>query len=214
MDDMFKYCYVLPGVDLSNFNTSKVKTMEYMFGDCYGLLSVDLSTFKTDSLERMSYMFNNCYSLTSVDLSGFNTSKVTLMHEVFRDCGELVTITVGDEWTTEAVNTRIYSPYNVFNCCYKLVGGQGTVFNPRYATIDYAHIDGGPENPGYLTRKAYPGDVDGDKVVSISDVTALVDYLLSGDTTAINVANADVDQDGQVGISDVTALVDMLLSNN
>lgn len=56
-----------------------------------------------------------------------------------------------------------------------------------------------------------PGDVDGDGVVNIADVTALIDILLSGGTAP---ANADVDDDGIVNIADVTALIDMLLSGN
>lgn len=59
-----------------------------------------------------------------------------------------------------------------------------------------------------------PGDVDGDKMVSIDDVTALIDYLLSGDASSINVDNADVDGDTTVSIADVTALIDLLLSGN
>ncbi len=53
------------------------------------------------------------------------------------------------------------------------------------------------------------GDIDGDGEVTIGDVTALIDILLSGDTMS-NPA-ADVDEDGEVIISDVTALIDILL---
>lgn len=56
------------------------------------------------------------------------------------------------------------------------------------------------------------GDVDSDSQVTISDVTALIDLLLSGAGSAN--ATADVDGDGSVSISDVTALIDMLLSKN
>ena len=56
------------------------------------------------------------------------------------------------------------------------------------------------------------GDVDDDGEIGISDVSALVDYLLDTSNT-INLANADVDEDGEIGISDVSALVDMLLGN-
>jgi hypothetical protein len=59
-----------------------------------------------------------------------------------------------------------------------------------------------------------PGDVDGDGVVNINDVTMLIDYLLSGDATTVFLAAADVDGDGEVNISDVTALIDYLLSGN
>ena len=58
------------------------------------------------------------------------------------------------------------------------------------------------------------GDVNKDGYVTISDVTALIDYLLGGDESAINVQAANVNGDGAVTISDVTALIDLLLSGS
>jgi len=55
------------------------------------------------------------------------------------------------------------------------------------------------------------GDVNGDGNVNISDVTTLIDYLLSGNSTVINTVNADMDGDGIVNIADVTELIDELL---
>ena len=55
------------------------------------------------------------------------------------------------------------------------------------------------------------GDVDGNGTVSINDVTALIDYLLSNDATGINLENADASGDGMVDIQDVTSLIDYLL---
>ena len=57
------------------------------------------------------------------------------------------------------------------------------------------------------------GDLDGDGRVSIDDVTFLVDYLMTGDASAINLAAADVDHDGVIRIEDVTYLIDILLGN-
>lgn len=57
------------------------------------------------------------------------------------------------------------------------------------------------------------GDVDGDGSVNISDVTTLIDYLLSGNASGVNLEGADCDQDGSINISDVTALIDYLLSS-
>ena len=63
-----------------------------------------------------------------------------------------------------------------------------------------------PPDPQFIV-----GDVDNDGDVNIADVTALIDYLLSGDATGINLDAADVDEDGEVNIADVTSLIDMLL---
>lgn len=56
------------------------------------------------------------------------------------------------------------------------------------------------------------GDVNGDGKVNVSDVTALLGYVLDGVTTGVNLDAADVSQDGEVNISDVTALISGLLS--
>lgn len=53
------------------------------------------------------------------------------------------------------------------------------------------------------------GDANGDNVVSISDVTYLIDLLLTGNGDYI--LEADVNRDGNVNISDVTCLIDILL---
>ena len=64
-----------------------------------------------------------------------------------------------------------------------------------------------PEEPEVII-----GDINGDSSVTISDVTALIDYLLGG--TDINLDAADVNGDENISISDVTALIDRLLSGN
>ena len=56
------------------------------------------------------------------------------------------------------------------------------------------------------------GDVNHDGKVAISDVTALIDYLL-GDTSSAP-AEANVNGDDGVTIADVTALIDKLLAGN
>lgn len=53
------------------------------------------------------------------------------------------------------------------------------------------------------------GDVNKDGQVNISDVTALIDILLSGETPP---QSADCNQDSSVNIADVTSLIDYLLS--
>ncbi len=67
----------------------------------------------------------------------------------------------------------------------------------------------GSEEPTFLR-----GDVNNNNEVTIADVTALIDYLLSGDSTNINLDAADCNTNQEVTIADVTALIDYLLSGN
>ena len=70
----------------------------------------------------------------------------------------------------------------------------------------------------YIINVAAPagkkGDVDGNGNVNISDVTSLINYLLSNNATGINLQNADVDSTGNINITDVTALINLLLKGN
>ena len=80
----------------------------------------------------------------------------------------------------------------IFNEDYEIDGYKANLF--KYASLLYI-----------------VGDVNGDNSVNISDVTALIDYLLTGHTSIV-FENADVDGDDGVSISDVTALIDKLLN--
>ena len=207
MSYMFSYCRKLQTVNLSSFNTSNVVEMSGMFTECNKLASVDLSSFNTSNVTSMNTLFLFCYDLKSIDLSSFNTSKVTDMVDMFGACSGLTTIYVGDEWSTSAITPST----SMFYGCTSLVGGQGTTWNANHIDAAYAHIDGGPSNPGYFTAKQdfQHGDVNGDSNVTISDVTALIDLLLGGGT--ITNPAADCNGDSNVTISDVTALIDFLL---
>jgi hypothetical protein len=76
--------------------------------------------------------------------------------------------------------------------------------------------EAGVEVPFYdeecTVTRSIKGDANDDGMVSIKDVTTLIDYLLSGDEVNINLFNADVNGDGMVTIKDVTLLIDYLLS--
>ena len=56
------------------------------------------------------------------------------------------------------------------------------------------------------------GDVNGDGKVNITDVTMLIDYVLTGNSDGISLDGADCSQDGNVNITDVTVLIDFVLN--
>jgi hypothetical protein len=61
------------------------------------------------------------------------------------------------------------------------------------------------------THNYQVGDVNHDAMVSIKDVTALIDFLL-GSSEGYCEKCADVKADGSTTIADVTALIDLLLT--
>ena len=149
MRAMFSGCSSLTSLDLSSFNTANVTNISSMFSNCHSLTSLNLSNFNTANVTDMGYMFPNCISLTSLDLSSFNTANVTNMSEMFFYCRSLKTISVSNLWDTSNVS----SGSSMFAACYNLKGGAGTVYDSNNTGLSYAHVDGGPSNPGYLTYK-------------------------------------------------------------
>ena len=87
--------------------------------------------------------------------------------------------------------------FNIYGIIWKVNGA--LVFEP-VAWVKYVA-------PAYLR-----GDVDDNGEVKIADVSALINYLLSGDPTGVNVLAADCDENGEVKIADVSALISYLLS--
>ena len=65
-----------------------------------------------------------------------------------------------------------------------------------------------------LLAQQIKGDANVDGMVSIGDVTCIIDYLLAGCQSSFHTENADVNNDGTVSIADVTALIDQLLQGN
>ena len=56
------------------------------------------------------------------------------------------------------------------------------------------------------------GDVNGDGLINIADVTDLIDYILTGQLEVFIPEAADLSGDGNIGIADVTELIDRILT--
>ena len=147
MGQMFAGCTHLANLDVSYFNTTNVTGMPGIFHGCSSLTSIDVSHFDTSNVTWMAGMFSGCSMLTSLDLTSFKTDKVENIPSIFEGCSRLTTIYVGDGWTMDNVT----SGEDMFLGCTSLVGGNGTLYDAEHVDKEYAHIDGGINNPGYFT---------------------------------------------------------------
>ena len=59
-----------------------------------------------------------------------------------------------------------------------------------------------------------PGDVDGNGIVNVTDVTILITALMSENYSTINEANADVDGNGIINVTDVTNLIGVVMASS
>ena len=105
---------------LKNWNTSKVTSMYRMFYFCYNLTSLDLSGWNTSKVTSMPSTFDSCSGLTSVNLSGWDTSKVTSMYGFFASCSNLVTVTGALDLSSLTEGFYYSSTRNPVYSCKKL----------------------------------------------------------------------------------------------
>ena len=157
--------------------------------------------------------FNHCSSLTSTDLPETLTE---LGYNAFYNVPDLATLLV--RATTPPTcktyvnprNHEISEPFiDDHYANVNLVVPLGCAQAYREANIwkKFQNITES-DFPEEFTR----GDVNKDGTVNIADVTALIDYLLGGNSSLISMGAADVNLDGTVNIADVTSLIDFLLS--
>ena len=171
---MFEACKNLTSVNLAGLDTSAVTDMSYMFSECTSLSSINLVGLNTSAVISMNNMFYGCTSLTQADLVGIDTSKVTNMNLMFRDCTSLVNVDLSDIDTSLVTNmsgmfmncTSLVTIYaspvfvvaetavstDMFEGCTAIEGESGTTYVSNITDATMAKIDGGEEDPGYLTN--------------------------------------------------------------
>jgi len=110
------------------------------------------------------------------------------------------TVTTGQQYST-AKRSNNYSYYFT---------GDGSdylfTFDSNALTFNISRVE------AHSGDEVLMGDVNGDGVVDITDVTTLIDYVLGSTPTPFVDEAADLTADGIVDISDVTSLIDLVLA--
>ena len=104
--NMFRGCKKLQELDVSKWNTSKLKNAFYLFHNCMSLKELDVSNFDTSNVTTMQRMFAGCGNLNELDVSNFDTSNVTDMGNMFDSCSSLTELDVRNFDTTKATTMR------------------------------------------------------------------------------------------------------------
>ena len=169
------------------------------FEDCYDLTSVVIG----DSVESIGEnAFLGCTSLTSVTVGCGVTA---IGSKAFNYCNSLQTV------TCRGMVPPVMASSNCFtNAAYT----RATLRVPRTAESDYSTADYWYKFKiieGY--GSAGPGDVDGDGIIGIADVSTIIDYILYGNSDdEFYFESADINGNGRIDIGDVSTLIDMLLN--
>ena len=155
--EMFANNDYLTSINFTNFDTSNVTKATYMFNELSAIRELDLSNFNTSKITTAQGMFSNLDSIEELDLSSFDMSSGTDLLYMFSSMPNLITIYVSDKWDVSHYGETAYNG-EMFYYVPNLTGYYGTVYNADHARWDRAHIDGGEENPGYLTHVSHKGE--------------------------------------------------------
>lgn len=127
---MFSSCTSLETLDLSSFNTEKVKYMYAMFDGAKNLRSIKLPKgFIGSSVTDLNATFKGCESLTELDLSGSNSENVKEMNEMFYGCRALSKLDLTDFKTGQVTTME-----NMFCICSTLETLDVSSFNTENVT--------------------------------------------------------------------------------
>lgn len=105
----------LTNIDMSGFNTEKVKNMNYMFYQLNKLTTLNLSNFNTQNVKTMNSMFKYMENLSLLDLSSFNTQKVTDMSGMFHGLRNITSLNLSsfDTRNVKKMNTMFWDVRNL-----------------------------------------------------------------------------------------------------
>lgn len=142
---MFYSCANSTEINVSQWNTSKIKYFDKMFSNCQslafldvnnwdmisgcslngmfsysGITDIDLSKWDTSNISNLSNLFFNCTKLKQIDLHTWNTKSVSTCYCLFRGCSSLEFINI-DGWNT----CNVYDMARMFGECSKLITIKG-----------------------------------------------------------------------------------------
>ena len=126
---MFSYLKNLTQLDLSNFNTSNVTNMWAMFWGSEKIENLDLSNFDTSKVTTMNRMFSNMKNLTSLNISGFNTRNVINMREMFMGASGMTSLNIS---TFNTENTTDMS---------SMFSGMSSLSNLNISSFDTRNVE-------------------------------------------------------------------------
>ena len=198
-DDYYQGDVVIPeSVTYADYTFTVVSIDAGAFEDCYDLTSVVIG----DAVKSIGEnAFHGCTALTSVTIGSGVTA---IGAKAFNYCNFLQTVTCRGTVPPVMASSNCFT-----NAAYT----RATLRVPRTAQADYSTADYWfkfNQIEGY--GSAGPGDVDGDGIIGIADITALIDYRLYGETNnEFYFESADLNGNGRIDIADISTLIDMML---
>lgn len=182
-------------IDLVLPNTV-TKIGNYTFYNCNGMKS---AMIPNSVIDIGSYAFYLCSGMNNLTLG---KSVAYIRQKAFSGCSALTNIYSKSEIAPSMDNTNCFNN-NTYNnaIVYVPIGAKRdyelTNYWNLFTNIVEMNMD---ETP--------PGDANGDGEVNITDISTLIDVILSGEFSSAS----DVNDDGEINISDINAIIDIILN--
>ena len=150
--------------------------------------------------------FTHCWSLERVTIG----SGIGYMGALFYDCPNISSV------TCLATTPPIYDYFiiHVDGNQIKVYNFDDVVFNQATLYVPAGSLEAYQTTVewSFFQNIRLLGDFDGNGGLGISDVSSLIDYLLTEDANGMDLGAADADGNGKVEIADLSLLIDMLLN--
>ena len=175
MNEIFSGCSKITSLNLSKFETSKVKNMSGMFKDMNSLKELEINSFKTEKVEYMNEMFEKCSSIKKLNLSNFNTNKVVNMEKMFSSCSELEAIDLSsfDLKNCRNTNDMFFNTKDILLLSItnqNIINKIGTPFNQSIELI----IEGNKQNIEKRNLEVEKLQILGDSFLELNSSNAII----------------------------------------
>lgn len=162
----------------------------------------NLQSFEGEKIREVgASAFDSCSALHAIILPA---SVETVRANAFKWCGNITTVTV-----------KVVEPPAAENLFSSSIYSSAKLYVPSESVGAYAaHAEWGRFTEILPIPTYSLGDINQDGNIDGSDVSALLEMVLSGGVTDEQVAVADINSDGAVDGSDVSALLEMVLSGS
>lgn len=148
-------------------------------------------------------------NVSDISLSNRVGNHQVVLNRISNDTYRLFVYSTTNQQIATGQGALLTLLYNKENASVNYHGTTITVDNVILSTPDGQNQSSASVATMTVNKK---GDVNGDGLVTVADVTAVVDVLLERQTPNISVSNADINGDGEVSIVDVVEAIHLVLT--
>lgn len=106
MEDMFYGCVSL--IELPDLDVSQVQSFESALYNCSSIKNLDLTSWNISNGKTLNYLFSGCSQLESLDISSWDFSNAESIQGLFYNCKNLTNLTLPDKFGFPVLDAVFY----------------------------------------------------------------------------------------------------------